>query len=533
MRADFTIFLVSLLIGCQTASSPTPTTSIETTRNETPLPSESATAAPTATSIAISTPTGSPAALKRRATPICENAFSALVETGPLSPPFAVMKKEMYADAPAWELSHQLPHLGSLSAAEVQTLFCLSETRAQTGTYTDGSAAYQLFWEVRAVTWPGGKVIGRSSFTGSLPSQTKGLASGAAEGGAPYQDFAAWVFNQIEHPDFLYFRDAITSLAISPDGRLAAFGSAAANQIIDQDYQAQVYLFHPSNLQTNLGTAAFLDVLEGHQGMVTSLAFSPDGKLLGSSGYDQFIKLWDVRTGALLGQIPIADTPISLAFSPDGTTLAVATNLQVTLIDPISRQIRAAIQGAGGESLAFAPDGSRVYNNFSGVVHIIDLTASRVTLTFPNAFALVPTVTVAADGSILGVTYEFPEAVEGFTLSADGTQIVTYTTERTVENDSNSENIRLATWNAQTGKYVNEVRFSGNRIHTIQFSPDGNLLGIGNQNEVWIWDTTSWQVKDKLTGHTGEIVDLAFTSEGTSILSTSTDGTIRVWSLEE
>ncbi len=193
--------------------------------------------------------------------------------------------------------------LEALAATDVQTLFCISETRTQTGTYTDGSAAYQLFWEVRAVSWPGGKVIGRNSFTGSLPPETKEFASGAAEGLSPYKEFAAWIFNQVDHPDFLYFKDAITSLAISPDGRLAAFGSAVANQIVDKDYQAQIYLFNPSDLQTDLGTSAFLDVLEGHQGMVTSLAFSPDGKLLASSGYDLFVKFWDVAAGALLGQV--------------------------------------------------------------------------------------------------------------------------------------------------------------------------------------------------------------------------------------
>lgn len=506
---------------------PSPTTS---SPSATLSPTETATSAPAATSSALLTPTVSPAALTRRASPICEHAFSTLVETGPLTPPFAVMKVQTYAEAPVWELSHQLPHLGSLSASEVQTLFCISETRTRTGTYTDASPAYQLVWEVRAVSWPGGKVIGRNTFTGSLPPQAKELLSGEAEGISPYQEFAAWVFNQIEHPDFLYFKDAITSLAISPDGRLAGFGSAMANKIVDQNYQAQVYLFDPTSLQTNVGTTAFLDVLEGHQGMVTSLAFSPDGNLLASSGYDRFIKLWDVTNGALLGQVSIADTPNSLAFSPDGTKLVVAANLEVTLIDPVTKQISASIPGAGGDSLAFSPDGSHLYVNSSGRIKIIDLTARQVTLAFPDPFALVPTVTVAADGSILGVTYEFPETVEGFALSRDGKQIVTYTVDRTVENATNAENIRLATWDAQTGKYVSEVRFAGDLIQANRFSPDGNLLGVGNRNEVWIWDTSTWQVKEILAGHTGEIIDLAFISQET-ILSASTDGTLRVWSL--
>src|SRR5918996_3828733 len=152
MRVVFVVFLAFILIACQ----PAPTIAPVVVPTETSLPAATVTSSPTATQTII--PTVSPAELKRRAAPICEYAFSTLVEKGLLSPPFAVMKKETYADAPSWELSQQLPHLGSFSAADVQTLFCISETRSQTGTYTDGSAAYQLFWEVRVVSWPGGKV---------------------------------------------------------------------------------------------------------------------------------------------------------------------------------------------------------------------------------------------------------------------------------------------------------------------------------------------------------------------------------------
>lgn len=267
--------------------------------------------------------------------------------------------------------------------------------------------------------------------------------------------------------------------------------------------------------------------------MVTSLVFSPDGKLLASSGYDLFVKFWDVAAGALLGQIPITDTPNSLAFSPDGAKLAVASNLEVIIIDPVSRQMLTSIPEAGGDSVAFSPDGSHVYIHSSGSIKIIDPTANQVTLTFPDPFALVPTISVAADGSILGVTYESPEIVGGFSLSPDGSRIITYTMDRSVDVDSGAENVRLATWEEKTGKYVREVRFSGDLIHAIEFSPDGNLLGLGNRNEIWIWDTSNWQVRQKLEGNTSEIVDIAFPPQGRILLSASQDGTIRVWSLEE
>ncbi len=437
-----------------------------------------------------------------------------------------------YTDAPAWEISHQLPHLNSFSAADVQTVFCISETRTQTGTYADGSAAHQIFWEVRAVSWPGGKVIGRHSFAGS-PPDTNVPSSDSAEGALPYKEFAAWIFNQIEHPEFLYFSNAITSLATSPDGRLAAFGTAIVNQIVDRDYQARIFLFDPSDLQTDMGTSSFLNVLDGHQGMVTSLEFSPDGNMLASSGYDRFIKFWNVRNGNLVGQVALADTPNILLFSSDGSKLVVGSNLEVTFINPDSLQIEKSIPVSGGEQLALSSDGNLIYVSTPFRMTVIDVRASAVILEFPDSSTLVSTLTVADDGSVLSVTYETPNTIDNFVLSPDGTQIITYTIDRSIDSGSGLENVRLATWEAAAGKYLSETTFASDFIGAMKISPDGKLLAIGNSNEVWVWDRASWQLIKRFSGHIDAVEDLAFTPDGTNVLSAGRDGTIRAWSLEE
>jgi WD40 repeat protein len=518
IRVAWTALLVSLLIACQTAPAIPPTQTLPPT--ETPV--STVTASRASVSTPFLTATVSPDVLKDQASPICENSFSALFERDSLTAPFAVLKKTTYTDTPGWELSHQLPHLGSLSAADVQTVFCISETRTRTGTSNDGSPAYQLFWDVRAVSFPDGKVIGRNSFTGSPPPKTK---VSSEEGSFPYAAFAAWVFDQVEHPDFMQFSNAITTMVVSPDGRVAAFGSSIANQIVDKDYQARITLFDPSSLQRS----SIRDVLDGHQGMVTSLAFSPDGAVLASSGVDFFVKFWDVGAGRLLGQVSLADTPNSLAFSPEGTQLAVSSNVEMILIDPVSGHVTASIPGAGGASLAFSPDGERIYVYSVGSIKIIDPVAKLITLRFPDPFALVPTMSVSADGSVVGVTYESPETVDGFAFSPAAAYIVTYTIDRSAD----TENVRLAIWEAATGKYRSEVKFSGALIRTMKFSPDGKFLAIGNGDEIWIWDTTHWQVKEILAGHIGDIVDLAFLPMGRKLLSAGSDGTIRSWSLAE
>ena len=55
-----------------------------------------------------------------------------------------------------------------------------------------------------------------------------------------------------------------------------------------------------------------------------SVAFSPNGKILASAGYDKSIKLWDVATGKKLATLQGIEAVWSVAFSPDGKTLASA-----------------------------------------------------------------------------------------------------------------------------------------------------------------------------------------------------------------
>jgi WD40 repeat protein len=64
--------------------------------------------------------------------------------------------------------------------------------------------------------------------------------------------------------------------------------------------------------------------ITGHTTIVSSVAFSPNGKRIVSGGWDQKIQLWDVDTRQPIGQRLTGHTEavLSVAFSPDGKQIA-------------------------------------------------------------------------------------------------------------------------------------------------------------------------------------------------------------------
>ncbi len=207
-----------------------------------------------------------------------------------------------------------------------------------------------------------------------------------------------------------------------------------------------------------------------HEGQITAVTFSPDGKLLASASTSGTIRLWNPETGKLIRELPgHKDGAYGLSFSPDGSRLASAgADSLLRLWDVITGKELRSYRGHADKavSVAFAPDGKTLASgSYDGSIRIWDVATGAEMRRLLGHEERVTSVAFHPDGRMLasgGTATTDPVLPNGNISPVDETDYV-----------------RL--WDVSTGDEV--YRFPG-RGSSVAFSANGLFLAAAGLNMV-------------------------------------------------
>jgi hypothetical protein len=102
----------------------------------------------------------------------------------------------------------------------------------------------------------------------------------------------------------------------------------------------------------------------------------------------------------------------------------------------------------------------------------------------------------------------------------------------TVRKAPNSHFIpKLMVWDAQSGEMLRENALGFNSYTPIAFSPDGKFIAGGSVEDALVISAEELSVTLKLKGHSDSVQAVAFSADGTHLISGSYDRTVKVWEI--
>ena len=260
----------------------------------------------------------------------------------------------------------------------------------------------------------------------------------------------------------------------------------------------------------DLATAKLIWSVQPVKSPVDCVVFAPEQDWIAISGDEQTIKLLDASSGESVREIDHQDAnAYTVAFSPDGRLLASGRQARSSDDDRAQRAfVWDAYDGSRLHALSghrqkvfcvrFFPDGNSVLTaGYDKTVRKWDLETGLELQSVRAHDSTVSHAAISPDGSLFA------------TATFDG------------------PTIKL--WNAKTFKPISEGRIGGGNTF-LAFSRDGSqLASAGAGGQVTLSQVANLGAQMVVGTHTNVVNAVAFTPNGTRLVSASSDNTVRVW----
>jgi WD40 repeat protein/serine/threonine protein kinase len=279
------------------------------------------------------------------------------------------------------------------------------------------------------------------------------------------------------------------ALAVSPDGKLLAY---ALNRRI---------------IVSELATNTTKYTLEGHEFPVFKLLFSPDGKRLVSLGsYEKFV-IWDIETGKKVTEVTPRFSGFSAAITPDGKTLAVGAYRSVYLYETATGKPGKELNISGGDepnffSLVFLDNQRLLGGTTDKNIYQWDISSEAA-----------PATPFKAQDNYINI----------LALSPDGKWLAALVYNKVVIFDVNGKSEKTV------------LDLKGNGAYDLKFdSKSARLAAALGSGEIYIWQTAGGKFDQQpqiLRGHNDSVTNFAFVLDENYGVSSSEDGTIRLWKI--